>query len=61
MTKFGIFVTVAYAALIIALRFDSIHTLRSMPLNEFGDFFAGVFGLSLIYFGIKAKIDTFKH
>lgn len=44
MTRLGIAVSVVYICVIILLRWSSLSDLRTMPLNEFGDFFAGVFG-----------------
>src|SRR5688500_12379177 len=44
MTFFGIAVTAIYIIIILTLRLSSLSTLTTMPLNEFGDFFAGVFG-----------------
>ncbi len=45
ISSFGIFVSVVYIGAIAWLRWPfSIPTLKEMPLNELGDFLAGVFG-----------------
>ena len=44
MSKIGIFITIVYIGTITLIRWQSFPKLATMPLNEFGDFFAGVFG-----------------
>lgn len=44
MSIFGIIITIFYIGVIVLLRWSSFPELSTMPLNEFGDFFAGVFG-----------------
>ena len=56
-TVFGIVVTVFYIALVLSIRWSSLSTLRTMPLNEFGDFFAGVFGPLMLFWLILGYIQ----
>lgn len=44
LTVFGIGTTIIYIGLIVYLRWSSFSSLSEMPLNELGDFCAGVFG-----------------
>lgn len=44
MTKFGIAFTAIYIATITFLRWTCFPDLKTIPLNELGDFLAGVFG-----------------
>ena len=60
MTRFGVIVSVGYVLLIIALRWDSFPNLRDMPLNEFGDFFAGVFGPLTLFWLILGYVQQQK-
>ena len=39
----GLLITVAYIVAVVCFRFESLGCLKTMPLNEFGDFLAGVF------------------
>ena len=45
----GILVTVIYIVAIVVMRYESLLHLETMPLNEFGDFFAGVFGPLMLF------------
>ncbi|WP_417667526.1 hypothetical protein [Pseudidiomarina sp.] len=49
MTKIGIIITILYVAVIGLFRWNSFPELATMPLNEFGDFFAGVFGPLMLF------------
>lgn len=49
MNKFGIITTIIYTGIVICFRWDSLPTLKTIGLNEFGDFFAGVFGPVAIF------------
>ncbi|EGR4303545.1 hypothetical protein Q8V56_003615 [Vibrio cholerae] len=57
MTKFGVIITALYIALILLLRWGSLPDLATMPLNEFGDFFAGVFGPLMLFWLILGYIQ----
>lgn len=57
MTKFGVIITAVYIAIILLLRWESLPELVSMPLNEFGDFFAGVFGPLMLFWLILGYIQ----
>jgi len=46
---FGVIVTIIYVVAILFLRWNSLPLLETMPLNEFGDFFAGVFGPLMLF------------
>lgn len=57
MTIFGIAGTLIYILMIIILRWASFPELKTMPLNEFGDFFAGVFGPLMLFWLILGYIQ----
>ncbi|MED5389858.1 MAG: hypothetical protein VX793_13440 [Pseudomonadota bacterium] len=57
MAVFGVIVTVIYIATILILRWGSLPSLETMPLNEFGDFFAGVFGPLMLFWLILGYIQ----
>lgn len=57
MTLFGIITTVLYVALVVFLRWSSLPELHTMPLNEFGDFFAGVFGPLMLFWLILGYVQ----
>ncbi len=60
MTKFGIIITAIYMLFIGFLRWSSLPTLKTMPLNEFGDFFAGVFGPLMLFWLILGYVQQQK-
>ncbi len=60
MTIIGIIVSVIYIGLIVGLRWASLSDLQIMPLNEFGDFFAGVFGPLMLFWLILGYIQQQK-
>lgn len=60
MTIFGIIITVSYIAFIVFLRWSSFPGLQTMPLNEFGDFFAGVFGPLMLFWLILGYVQQQK-
>lgn len=60
MTVFGIIVSSIYVMAITVLRWSSFPKLSSMPLNEFGDFLAGVFGPLTLFWLIMSFIQTQK-
>ncbi|MDA9095245.1 hypothetical protein N9J88_02445 [Porticoccaceae bacterium] len=60
MTSFGVVVTFVYIVLIIVLRLSSLSDLQVMPLNEFGDFLAGVFGPLMLFWLILGYIQQQK-
>jgi len=53
----GVIVTIIYIATILLLRWGSLSSLETMPLNEFGDFFAGVFGPLMLFWLILGYIQ----
>ena len=57
MTIFGVIITGIYIAAILILRWTSLADLTTMPLNEFGDFFAGVFGPLMLFWLILGYIQ----
>lgn len=57
MSIFGIIITAIYIGVIVLLRWSSFHELSTMPLNEFGDFFAGVFGPLMLLWLILGYIQ----
>lgn len=57
MSIFGIIVTTIYIGVIVIFRWSSFHELATMPLNEFGDFFAGVFGPLMLFWLILGYIQ----
>lgn len=57
MAIFGVIVTIIYVATILFLRWSSLPLLETMPLNEFGDFFAGVFGPLMLFWLILGYIQ----
>ena len=60
MNLFGIGVTIFYVLLIFCFRWGDFHTLKEMSLNEFGDFFAGVFGPLTLFWLILGYIQQQK-
>lgn len=60
MTIFGIVVTACYIILIVALRWSNLPELQNIPLNEFGDFLAGVFGPLMLFWLILGYIQQQK-
>ncbi|MCK4951737.1 MAG: hypothetical protein KAS48_07950 [Gammaproteobacteria bacterium] len=60
MNLFGIVVTILYIGVIVSVRWTSIPELTEMPLNEFGDFFAGVFGPLMLFWLIMGYIQQQK-
>ncbi len=60
MTIFGVIVTAIYIFIIAILRWSSFSTLQTMPLNEFGDFFAGVFGPLMLFWLILGYVQQQK-
>ena len=57
MSIFVIIITAVYIGVIVLLRWSSFHELSTMPLNEFGDFFAGVFGPLMLLWLILGYIQ----
>ncbi len=60
MTLFGVIITTIYILIIVVLRWSSFPELQIMPLNEFGDFFAGVFGPLMLFWLILGYIQQQK-
>ena len=60
MTSFGVVVTFVYIVLIIVSRLSSLSDLQVIPLNEFGDFLAGVFGPLMLFWLILGYIQQQK-
>lgn len=60
MTKIGVIITAIYICLIGFLRWSSLPTLKTIPLNEFGDFFAGVFGPLMLFWLILGYVQQQK-
>lgn len=60
MNKFGIITTIIYTGVVIYIRWDSLPTLKTIPLNEFGDFFAGVFGPIALFWLILGYLQQGK-
>ena len=60
MTIFGIIFTLVYVAVILFLRWDGLADLKTMPLNELGDFLAGVFGPLMLLWLILGYIQQQK-
>ncbi|WP_456407748.1 hypothetical protein [Thiolapillus sp.] len=60
MTTFGISITIAYFIFVVVFRWSSLHDLKTMKLNEFGDFFAGVFGPLMLFWLILGYIQQQK-
>ena len=56
----GILVTVIYIVAIVVMRYESLLHLETMPLNEFGDFFAGVFGPLMLFWLILGYVQQQK-
>lgn len=60
MNRFGIITTIIYTCAILLLRWSSIPELATMPLNEFGDFLAGVFGPLMLFWLILGYMQQQK-
>ncbi|RAU18891.1 hypothetical protein DN062_05260 [Nitrincola tibetensis] len=60
MTIFGIIFTATYILAIIFLRWANLSDLQTMPLNELGDFLAGVFGPLMLLWLILGYIQQQK-
>lgn len=60
MNIFGILITLIYVFGVVYFRLESLSSLQSMPLNEFGDFFAGVFGPLMLFWLILGYIQQQK-
>jgi hypothetical protein len=60
MSIFGVITTIAYIGIIAAIRWESFPELATMPLNEFGDFFAGVLGPLMLFWLILGYIQQQK-
>jgi len=60
MNWFGIGTTLLYIWTVVYFRWESFHTLKTIPLNEFGDFFAGVFGPLMLFWLILGYIQQQK-
>jgi hypothetical protein len=60
MNKFGFVVTAIYVAGIVLLRWDSLSELKVMPLNELGDFLAGVFGPMMLFWVVLGYMQQQK-
>ncbi len=60
MSKFGITVTAIYIGVLLVFRWHSLPTLAIVPLSEFGDFFAGVFGPLMLFWLILGYIQQQK-
>lgn len=57
LTIFGVIITVVYITFIVVLRRSSLTCLCTMPLNEFGDFLAGVFGPLMLFWLILGYVQ----
>ena len=44
LTLIGIFISAVYSFIVYKIIGEKLHNLETMPLNEVGDFLAGVFG-----------------
>lgn len=60
MSIFGIIITILYVGTVVFFRGSSLPELKTMPLNEFGDFFAGVFGPLMLFWLILGYIQQQK-
>ncbi|MBS8271150.1 hypothetical protein C6W88_10135 [Halomonas litopenaei] len=60
MHWFGIAVTFCYSSIIVFLRWGDLYLLKTMPLNEVGDFLAGVFGPLMLFWLIVGYIQQQK-
>ncbi|WP_082038796.1 hypothetical protein [Vibrio rotiferianus] len=60
MTIFGICITALYVLAIVFFRWESFGELRTIPLNELGDFLAGVFGPLTIFWLILGYVQQQK-
>ncbi|WP_077529798.1 hypothetical protein [Vreelandella utahensis] len=60
MTIFGVVTTAVYIFLVVALRWSSLPELQNIPLNEFGDFLAGIFGPLMLFWLILGYIQQQK-
>lgn len=60
MSRFGIIITILYIGTVVYFRGTSFPELKTMPLNEFGDFFAGVFGPLMLFWLILGYIQQQK-
>lgn len=60
MNIFGIVVTLVYITLVVILRWGDFHQLATMELNNFGDFFAGVFGPLTLFWLILGYVQQQK-
>ena len=60
MTILGIAFTIIYIAAILFLRWGGLSDLKTMPLNELGDFLAGVFGPLMLLWLILGYIQQQK-
>jgi hypothetical protein len=60
LTIAGALVTAVYSILIVWLMDDRVTQLTTMPLNELGDFFAGVFGPLAIFWVILGVLQQGK-
>ncbi|MGF1747709.1 hypothetical protein [Vibrio cionasavignyae] len=57
MTVFGICTTALYVLAIVFFRWESFDQLKVIPLNELGDFLAGVFGPLTIFWLILGYVQ----
>ena len=57
LTLFGIVASVVYTAFIVLLRWSDLPQLASIPLNELGDFLAGVFGPLMLFWLILGFVQ----
>lgn len=60
LTVAGALVTIAYSVSILWLMGDRVNQLLTMPLNELGDFLAGVFGPLAIFWLILGFLQQGK-
>lgn len=60
LTILGVIVTIAYSISIAILMGDRVNQLRTIPLNELGDFLAGVFGPLAIFWLILGFLQQGK-
>jgi len=60
VTKVGVIITAIYIFFIGFLCWSSLPTLTTIPLNEFGDFFAGVFGPLMLFWLILGYVQQQK-
>ena len=55
MTIFGFSVTITYVVFVVWFLWEKLLKLDELKLNEFGDFFAGVFGPLMLFWLIWEK------